>query len=128
MVPLHARLVAVADFHLGEAPLEPHQRHAETCPLGYHRAQGYSLDTESESEDQGDGNEQVGDVLRDGDIHGDARVLHADEPSGKAVESHHGWGSPYAYRKVGVDGRGHRVVGLHDEGSGMEDCPLADYH
>ena len=112
VVPLHAWLVAVADFHLGEAPLEPHHRHAEACPLGYHRAQGYSLDTESESEDQGDGNEQVGDVLRDGDIHGDARVLHADEPSGKAVESHHGRGSPYAYRKVGVDGRGHRVVGL----------------
>ncbi len=38
VVPLHAWLVAVPVFHLGEAPLEPHQRHAETCPLGYHRA------------------------------------------------------------------------------------------
>ena len=53
-----------------------------------------------QSVDQHEAYEDVHDVLRNGDEHRVTGVLHADEPSGEAVQAEHGWCSPDAEAEV----------------------------
>ena len=62
-----------------------YESHEEARVLGDQRPQGYAFYLHIEEIDKAEAGDDVHDVLCNGYVHGNARVLHADIPSGEAV-------------------------------------------
>ena len=77
-------------------------------PLSDQRSKGHTIHLHAQSEYKGQTGDDVHHVLSYRNEHGDARVLHPDEPSGKAIEAEHGRRTPYTYIIIGGD-KGHNV-------------------
>ena len=74
-------------------PQEP-QGDDETGILRDDRPQGHAFDLHAEDIDECQRGKDVHDVLSNGDDHGEARVLHANEPPRQAVEAQYGRCAP----------------------------------
>lgn len=95
------------------AAQDAHQRKAEPGPLGNERAQGHALHPKMADQHKQQRGQDVHHVLPYGNKHGQARVLHTDEPARQGIQPQHSRRAPYARIIIGCTQCAHVGRGLH---------------